>query len=749
MIAKHFAYVPIAFAAVCALQGAPAANMTTAANPAIANYARPVSFEPNRGQTGKQVDFLAHGTGYSLFLSHAEAVMVLKSGAAVRMRPVGANASISAAPLDEQTSKSNYFIGNVPERWRTDIPNYSKVRYANVYPGVDLIYYGNQRQLEYDFVVKPGADVGAVGLQFDGPAQPLLERSGDLIMHTDSGDLRWCKPVAYQEINGGRKLIACAYTRSNAGSLRFAVGTYDHSQPLIIDPVLEYSTYLGGSGDGLFGGDIGNAIAVDAHGDAYITGSTISDNFPTKNAFQNTNLDGSMEGDLGVAFVTKFDTLGNLVYSTFLGGGGNFIEGVGDSGNGIAVDAAGHAYVTGSTGSGDFPTKNAFQNSLSVREGAFVTKLGTTGDALVYSTYLSGIRDEFCDIFCDTSGNGIAVDSHGFAYVTGFTQSDSFPLKNPFQSQLKFPGLSSDAFVTKLSAAGNTLIYSTYLGGSGNVDVTFGDIGNGIAVDAHGSAYVTGSTSSKDFPTKNPFQKQLNAKGGVNAFVTKFDAAGSALVYSTYLGGSGKFCYPNSSVCVGDSANGIAVDAHGQAYITGLAYSHNFPIKNAFQSHNNGKCTECTNAFVTKFNEAGTALVYSTYLGGSGNVANQTGDLGAGVVVDREDQVYITGTTNSVNFPTKDAFQKTYAGGQDAFVTKLCIDGTLVYSSYLGGSGLDGAIDFVGPAPHGGIGVDLEGNVYVTGSTSSANFPTKNAFQPMLANTGQGTNAFVTKISAK
>ncbi len=715
MIAKYFAYVPIAFAAVCALQGAPAANTTITTNPAIANYARPVSFEPNRGQTGKQVDFLAHGTGYTLFLSHAEAVMVFRSGAAVRMSPVGANASISAAALDEQASKSNYFIGDVPERWRTDIPNYAKVHYANVYRGIDLIYYGNQRQLEYDFVVKPGADPGLVELQFDGPSKAALDRSGELVMHTDSGELRWHKPVAYQEVNGSRKLIECAYTNGNANRLRFAVRTYDHSQPLIIDPVLVYSTYLGGSA-----GDAGTAIAVDEKGNAYVTGLTISTDFPTKNAFQKT-LKSSLQ--FSNAFVTKFNTLGELVYSTYLGGSGSIFLNAGDSGAGIAVDVLGNAYVTGVALSADFPTKNAFQKTLKSSYGnAFVTKLVAAGDALVYSTYLGG-SGVAASIFGD-SGNGITVDAHGNAYVTGFTPSVDFPTKNAFQKTLR--SSNGNAFVTKLSPVGE-LLYSTFLGGSSPA-LGDGDEGRGIAVDTNGQAYVTGDATHFDFPTKNPFQKgKPNTDGG--AFVTKFNAAGNALVYSTFLG--------ESSFGL-SSGRGIAVDAHGQASVTGFTQATDFPIKNAFQRVKKGP-DGSNNAFVTKFEASGSALVFSTFLGGS----SEFGGEGLGIAVDAGGNSYVTGFTEAKDFPVKNAFQKEYAGGipgsSDAFVSKFCPVGTLVYSSYLGGKSGDNGR---------GIAVDAEANAYVAGDTSSPDFPTKNAFQPVLGGPG-AQNAFVTKISAK
>lgn len=522
--------------------------------------------------------------------------------------------------------------------------------------------------------------------------------------------MRWHKPVAYQTVNGSRKLIECAYARKGQ-RLGFATGEYDRAKPLVIDPELEYSTYMGGS---IL--DEGGAIAADVHGNAYVTGSTLSPDFPTKNAFQPNYL-GNVN-QTSNAFVAKFNSAGELVYSTYLGGGGDAQSGNGDQGNGIAVDGAGNAYVTGVTASADFPLKNAFQTSTCSSNifcsDAFVTKLDAAGSALVYSTFLGGING--------AAGQGIAVDAHGNAYVAGSTQSTDFPVKDAFQGELKG---TQNAFITKFDVAGTVLVYSTYLGGGG-------DAASGVAVDAHGSAYATGTTTSSDFPIKNAFQeKPKNIYA--NAFVTKFDAAGTALIYSTYLSGSGRRCGPQCGG-TGDSANAIAVDAYEHAYVIGNATSLDFPVKNAFQPKLEGRCYECGNAFVTKFDAVGSELAYSTYLGGGG-------DTGNGVAVDREGNAYIAGVTRSAHFPTKNAFQKELKPGAsfNAFVAKIgAYDCALVYSSYLGGSGSDAAA---------GIAVDAAGNAYVAGTTNSKDFPTKNAFQPELKATYG--SAFVAKISAK
>jgi hypothetical protein len=393
MSRKTVARYYLALAPLLPVQLALAANTNPSPKPAISDFTRPLSFEPNQGQTDRQVDFLAHGAGYRLFLSHAEAVMALDRGVTVRMRSVGGKPS-SPEPLGEQPSRSNYFIGNDPHNWHTGIANYARVRYRAVYPGIDLIYYGNQRQLEYDFVVSAGADPNLILLQFQGGIKPALDRSGDLLMHTPAADLRWRKPVAYQEINGARRLITCAYAHQTADRVGFEIGAYDRTKPLVIDPELVYSTYLGGSGFFINAvpnttfGDRGTAIAVDRSGNAYVTGATNSSDFPVKNGFQE-----SIPG-IPVAFVTKFDPDGNLIYSTFLGGSTYLGENqffAGDQGNGIAVDAQENAYITGYTWSYNFPTtSDAFQPHLKAPFNAFVTKLNASGNSLVYSTFLGG-----------------------------------------------------------------------------------------------------------------------------------------------------------------------------------------------------------------------------------------------------------------------------------------------------------------------------------------------------------------------
>jgi len=628
--------------------------------------------------------------------------------AVLRMKLVGASPHAQVSGLEELPGKSNYFIGNDPKKWRTNVPNYAKVKYANVYPGVDLVYYGNQGRLEYDFVVAPGGDprsiqLGivsdeqgggrqkAVGSETDvgaGLAPPerapqtvplQINATGDLVVGTDGGEVIFHKPVVYQSEDnrpmqstkdkgqltkdGGKDYVDGRYVLRSDNSVGFQVASYDPAKPLVIDPVLAYSTYLGGSGY-----NVGYNIAVDGFGNAYLTGQTLS-NFPTTpGAFQTTF------SDTWDAFVSKVNPTGSaLVYSTFLGAGGA---------GGITVDPSGNAYVVGSA-SGGFPITPGALQSTCTAGCAFVSKLNPAGSALAYSTFLGGSSYDF--------GGGIAVDASGNAYVAGFAQSSDFPTTpGAFQTT---NGGGADAFVSKLNPAGSALIYSTYLGGSSLDD------NGGIAVDASGDAYVTGETSSTDFPT-TPGAFQTTYGGGPcqgdfacgDKYVSKLNATGSALIYSTYLGGSGA-----------DWGSGIAIDGMGNAYVTGETESPDFPITpGAFQTTSKGG----GNAFVSKLNATGSALIYSTYLGGSDT------DRGNGIAVDASGNAYVAGTTSSADFPsTPDAFQATYGGDVDTFLSKLKGDGSsLLYSTYLGGSGGDTSAAFA-------IAIDASGNAYVTGST--------------------------------
>jgi hypothetical protein len=691
----------------------------------VAAYGKlPLAFEANHGQTNSRVKFLSRGPGYTLFLTSTEAVLALQNhsvtkprspgpedttsdtGAAnvteLRMNLLGARPTSRVEALELLPSKSNYFIGNDPAKWRTNVPTYASVKYKDVYPGVDLVYYGNQGQLEYDFVVAPGADPTRIQLSIEGAEKLDTNADGDLVLRVAGSEVQLRKPAVYQQVVGGRKEIASRYLLRSRRVIGFEVAAYDANRSLVIDPVLSYSTYLGGSN-----GAFGNAIAVDSAGNAYVTGGTTATDFPTKNPAQ------SVPGGNRDVFVSKFDPTGStLIYSTYLGGTGD------DAGNSIALDSSGNAYVTGLTQSLNFPTKNPIQATFGGRGDAFVAKLDSTGSVLVYSTYLGGSGGD--------SGNGIAVDASGNAYVTGRTGSINFPTKNPLQPALAG---GDDAFVAKLDPAGSTLVYSTYLGGS------LADEARGIAVDAAGNAYVTGDTSSADFPTKSPFQVALG--GTTDAFLAKLNPNGSALVYSTYLGG-GAF----------DQGNGIAVDALGSAYVTGQTSSTNFPTKNAFQGAFNGSASK-GNAFVAKFDPTGSALAFSTYLGGSGN--QNGGDIGEGIAVDSAGNIYVTGLTSSTDFPLSNPIQSSfvtqscdfyygpYTCGNTAFVTEFNATGSaLIFSTYVGSVG--------GNFEDGrGIGLDAAGNAYVAGFTPSTSLlVTPGAFQ-LVGNTNG--DAFIAKIS--
>ena len=646
----------------------------------------PLHFEENQGQTDSRVRFVARGAGYALFITGTETVAVLQkphaAPAVLRMQLLGASRQPRVEGREPFAGKSHYLAGNDPSRWRTNVPQFGRVRMAEVYRGIDVVWYGNQGEIEYDFLVAPGSDPRQIRMHFQGATEIETDASGDLVLRIPRGEIRQRAPFAYQERGGTRHAVPARYRRLGAGEFGIALGAYDRALPLVIDPVLAWSTYLGGSG-----ADAAHAIAVDAAGNAYVTGTTSSLNFPTANAVQAANA-GAPD-----AFVTKLNAAGTaLVYSTYLGGSGF------DFGNGIAVDSAGNAYVAGHTRSTNFPTANALQATFGGASDAFVTKLNAAGSALVYSTYLGGSSDD--------EALAIAVDSAGNAYVAGTTFGTDFPTANAVQAA---SGGGPDAFVTKLNAAGSALVYSTYLGGSAS------DAARGVAVDSSGSAYVAGDTTSTNFPLANALQASYGG-GSFDAFVTRLNAAGTALVYSTYLGGTG-----------GDSGQAIAVDAAGNAYVTGYTESTNFPTANALQASNAG----LLDAFVTKLNAAGTALVYSTYLGGSG------GEIAFAIDVDSSGNAYVAGGTGSPDFPTANAFQSGIGGSGDAFAAKLNAAGSaLLDSTYLGGSDIDQAR---------GIAVDTAGSMYVAGATSSTDFPTAS---PLQAANGGPQDAFVAKLIA-
>ena len=664
-------------------------------------------FEVNRGQVDAQVKFLTRGSGYTLFLTPSEAVLVLRapdampaagqalvSTAEVRMHLAGATAQPRVAGVEKLPGIVNYFLGNDPAQWHADIPTYAEVVYQGVYPGIDLIHHGTQGRLEYDFVVGPGAEPGAIRVEFQGADGIVVDAHGDLVLHTAVGDLRQRKPAIYQDVNGVRRAIAGDYVVLGPRRVGFQVAAYDRSRPLIIDPVLLYSTYLGGSGF-----EVCYDVAIDATGNAYVAGSTTLTDFPTTTGAVQTASGGSAD-----AIVAKVDPTGSgLIYSTYLGGA------AADEGYGIAVDGAGNAYVTGYTSSTNFPTTaGAFRTSFSGNIDAFVTKVNANGSTLAYSTYLGGSGYE--------RAPGIAVDAAGNAYVTGFTDSANFPT-TPGAIQTNFAG-TTDVFVTKVNPSGSGLAYSTYLGG------TAADVGYDIVTDAAGNAYVTGYTNSTNFPTTTT-AFQTASSGSLDVFAAKVNPGGSGLVYSTYLGGG-----------AAEEGYGIAVDGAGNAYVTGYTSSPDFPTTpGAFQAafHNSANPDAAYDAFVTKLNPMGSGLVYSTYLGGG------VVDVGYEVAIDADGNAYVTGYTASSNFPTTTgAFQTVQSGYADAFVTKVNPGGTgLLYSTFLGGGNNDLGY---------GIAVNAAGHILVAGRTASTNFPTT-AGALQTGSDGPG-DAFIAKFSS-
>jgi Beta-propeller repeat/HYDIN/CFA65/VesB-like, Ig-like domain len=666
----------------------------------LVQYARlPMGFERNEGETDGRVKYMARGAGYTLFLTAEGAVLRLGggkgkgTGEVVGLKLVGANGQAAVKGEGELEGKANYFIGRDPGKWRREVAEYRRVRYEGVYPGIDLVYYGNQEQLEYDFEVGVGRDASEIGLRVEGAGKVEVEGDGELVVKGEGGEVRLRRPEAYQEGGGKREKVEARYA-VKGNEVGFEIGAYDRSRRLVIDPVLTYATYLGGTG-----GDVANGIAVDASGNAYITGTTNSSTFPTLVGEQ-TGIAGSSD-----AFVTKLNATGSaLVYSTFLGGAGS------DMATGIAVSSSGDAYVVGTTTSSNFPTTTgAFQTIYGGNGDAFVTQLNSSGNAIVYSSYLGGHGADF--------GQAIAVDTSGNAYVTGSTQSNDFPAVNALQAT---PAGGSDAFVAKVNFDGSALLYSTYLGGFD------ADFGQGIKVDSSGNAYVTGYTFSPNFPTSSPFQG-ANA-GAPDAFVSKIDSTGSALVFSTYLGGSGD-----------DRGFGIAIDSAGDVYIAGQSQSADFPTTfTAFQVQSAG----AGDAFVAKLNPSGLNLVYSTYLGGAGV------DQATAIAVDPSGDAFVTGITHSNDFPTVLPVQSLFGGNggsscgslqcPDAFVTQLNPAGTgLNYSTYLGGNGAD-----FGQA----IALDPSNIPYVAGSTASANFPViATAYSGVLG--GVAGNVFAAKLA--
>ncbi len=691
----------------------------------------PLGFEANLGQTDEQVKFLSRGPGYTIFLTPSEAVLSLRktegekvTQQVVRMTAVGVNPAAAMTALDELPGKSNYFIGGDPTLWRTGVPSYSRVRYREVYPGIDLVFYGNQRRLEYDFVVAPGADPSRIRLAFEGIEGMRIDEQGDLVLEVPGSELRQHPPVVYQEAGEGiREAVSGQFVLKGQNEVAFVVAPYDHTRPVVIDPSLDYSTYLGGS----IGSDIGRAIAVDSMGFAYVTGETQSSDFPQPSPCSAFDCSSNGGQDIFVAKINQGGTA--LVYSTYVGGSTN------DVGHAIAIDGSGNAYVAGYTTS-SFPTVNGWDTSFSGSNDGVFFKLNANGDTLLYSTYIGGDLDD--------QAFGIAVDSAtGQAWVTGRISSSAGTLEAlpgtfvPVQAERSG---ARDAFVARFDpgAAGPaSLLYFTYLGGSGTED------GRAIALSPSG-AYVTGVTTTlnTDPNPLNNFPSATNAgfqttkpNGGPqgDVFVSKIDpsAAPSHHVYFTYLG---------STTDTNDEGRAIAVTST-DVYVAGTS-ANNFPALGPFPftvvTPVNGYGGGSSDAFVTKLNLALSTVAFTTFVGGSGV------DQGLAMRVDSAGNVFVAGAANSLSaatFPLLNPIQAAYGGGIfDAFLTKLNSSLTRVYSTFLGGGANDQAM---------AMAVLGSGTVFLTGQTQSSAptpFPTTaGVLQGAHANP-VSFDAFVTKI---
>jgi len=700
---------------------------------AVAEGARygqlPLTFEENHGQTDPRVQFLSRAKGYTAFLNAGGIVLSLRpaqstkadvapnsspaqnrrpSNTALEFRLVGAASNVMATGEDLQPGRVNYFLGNDRAKWHTNVPTYRRVRYKNLYPGIDLIYYGNHRELEYDFAIAPHADPGSIEFEVRGARQIELGSDGNLIVTMSGGQLQFESPHVYQESNGLHVPLQGEYVIKSSNRVGFHVANFDRSKSLVIDPVLVYSTYLGGSGD-----DQPTGIAVDGNGSVYVTGSTDSTDLPLATL-------GSLPPGADHVFVAKFDASGsNLVYCDYIGGNSQ------DYGFALALDSANQVYVTGSTASSNFPLVNAYQSTYPGSFNAFLTKISADGSSLLYSTYLGGNGSDV--------PSRVAVDNLSDILVAGTTSSTNFPVANAYQSAASSNqgGLYGNyGFITKFTPDGSSLVYSTYFAGSSNMPDNCGGTQcwtapattlAGMAIDSAGNAYVAGTTNTYDFPATEGAYLAANSTQDNSpvGFVSKIDGSGN-LQYSTYF-------YESSGFTI---INAIAVDGSGSAYVTGVTYSDGaFPITSTSICDPGVYGAACSYAFVTKFDAAAATLVYSTFLGPNNNA------IPVGIALDQNSDAFILSSTSSSSFGIVNGIEP-YGGGQDALLVEVDpAAGSQLFATYLGGSSNETAA---------GIALDSQGNLYLTGTTDSTDFPiTPLAFQPQPGGNGDG---FVMKI---
>jgi hypothetical protein len=700
----------------------PSTGARAPAPPPAPGVALPLAFVPNAGQAGPAALYSASGPGFAFSFTRSEILLSFAdgdAGATVGLRFLGAAPDLRVTASEHLPGTVSYLLGDDPALWQSGISTYGAVVYRGVWPGIDMRISGGGGTLKYAFVVHPGASPSDIRLAYRGIDGLSLTAAGSLRLATPLGPLTDSRPVSFQPAGGKRAPVESSYVVSGR-SHGFAVGPYDPRRLLVIDPGLEYSTYLGGAGvDQALAG-----VVVDWQGNAFVAGRTTSPDFPvTAGAFRPVRAGGED------AFVTKLSADGSTVlYSTYLGGGS--ADGAWD----IAMDK-GYVYVSGVTGSSDFPTtRGVFQQADPDPAGldGFVAKLSKDGSELVYSTYLGGSGN-------DDEAVSLAV-SDGSAYLSGETNSPDFPT-TPGAYDRTFNGF-FDTFVTRLDKRAARLVFSTYLGGSDS-DVTQ----HGLKMGPGGDVYVAGGTKSTDYPTTpGAFQASDPDPLGDDGFVTRLDASGSALVYSTYLGGPSASAPPANQFPL-ERVFALAVDGKGHAYVTGRSDSTAFPTTpGAFDTTYNGGPND---VIAVKLSADGSALDYSTYLGGTVN------EFGHNLAIDARGRAYVTGLTTSPDWPTTaGSFQPVDpdpppppAGlsSQDGFVTVLDPSGaTLAYSTYLGGVGLDQPFGIFVDGKHGE-------EVYVTGWTDAPGFPTTaGAFMPLdphpvLGPTGR--DAFVTKLN--
>lgn len=647
-------------------------------------------FVQNQGQWGdRSVKYAYNGQGIDIGFTNSGPVLELQragSGTSTVDRARIAMSFDGAKPakplgVDRVGTAFNYLKGDRAQH-RTHVPGFEKIEYANLYAGIDLLTWGQRDGMKYEFHVGPHADWRNIRVRYSGSTGLSIGGDGSLHIATPVGEIVELAPVLYQTIKGVRSEVAGHFILTDNDTYGFAVtGKYDHSRELVIDPNLSFATYLGGSDN-----DYSQAIAIDSAGNSYITGYSAFTDWATGSTY-NTTLKGNND-----IFVAKMSNDGSsLVYVTYLGGTGN------DLGTGIAIDTSGNAYVTGYTQSSGWATAGAYDTSFNGVYDAFVAKLNSSGSSLTYATYLGGANADY--------GYGIAVDSTGNTYVAGYTASSGWATAGAYDTT--FNDGDSDAFVAKLNSTGSSLTYATYLGGSDT------DYANAIAIDSTGNAYIAGQTASAGSATAGAYDTSFN--GGTDAFVAKLNSSGAVLSYATYLGGSSD-----------DSANGIAVDGSGNAYVTGATSSAGWATAGAYDTTQNG----LSDAFVAKLSASGAALTYATYLGGTGD------DFALGIAIDNTGSAYVTGYTGSSLWATASGNDTVSRGGYDAFLVKLSASGAVLrYAANIGGSNNDFGY---------GIAVDNAGDAYIAGNTFSSGWATASAYD---SSQNGGSDAFVLQFT--